>query len=129
MSWVKGCLLILVSAVSAFESPVEGQETKQQIPSDTLKTRTSEIKRLICQLGGEKFHDREAAGKALEAIGPEALVALQKAASNNDDEEIRRRAILLVDSLEQQLYHESRCFKGHTKAVCGVAFSRDGKHV
>jgi hypothetical protein len=54
---------------------------------------------LIKQLGDDEFAMREAAGKALEAIGEPALGALRKAAASRDDPEIRRRAEGIIQTL------------------------------
>jgi hypothetical protein len=61
------------------------------------------IEQLVCQLGSEVFHEREAATRALEALGAPALGALRQAATENDDAEIRHRAARLVDVLDQRL--------------------------
>ena len=58
-----------------------------------------DIDRLIQQLGSGKFAERDAAQKALDAIGPDALAALRKAAAS-DDAEISRRAKELIPLLE-----------------------------
>jgi hypothetical protein len=58
-----------------------------------------DIERLIQQLGSGKFAERDAAQKALDTIGPEALPALRKAAAS-DDAEISRRAKELIPALE-----------------------------
>jgi formylglycine-generating enzyme len=63
------------------------------------ETETERIDRLIRQLGSENFEEREAAGKALEAIGTPALEALRKAASSSSDAEVRRRARQLVEEV------------------------------
>jgi uncharacterized protein (TIGR03067 family) len=62
--------------------------------------KAAEIERLIRQLGSDKFQEREAAGKALTAIGMPALEALRATATKSPDEEVRRRAAALVRVLE-----------------------------
>ncbi len=64
------------------------------IPRDGTGTKPAprRITELIMQLGDDDFAKREAASKALEAIGKPALGALQKAAASNEDLEIRSRA-------------------------------------
>lgn len=89
----------------------------------------AEVQRLIRQLGSNSFAEREAASKALDAIGEPALEALRKASQTSDEVEVRRRAKQVVESVEARLYRELRCFKGHTDYVCRVAFSPDGKWV
>jgi hypothetical protein len=63
------------------------------------ETEAERIDRLIRQLGSEKFEEREAAGKALEAIGTPALAALRQAAAGSADIEVRRRAGRLVEEV------------------------------
>jgi formylglycine-generating enzyme required for sulfatase activity len=63
------------------------------------ETDTERIDRLILQLGSEKFAEREAAGRALEAIGTPALEALRKAAAESEDAEVRSRAGRLVETV------------------------------
>ncbi len=62
---------------------------------------TAQIERLIRQLGSERFAEREAAGKALDAIGEPALPALRKA-QGSSDLEIRRRVAALLKSIARQ---------------------------
>src|SRR4051812_6486420 len=50
------------------------------------------IKQLIQQLGNARFTEREAATRALHALGEPALKSLREAAATNPDAEIRRRA-------------------------------------
>jgi WD40 repeat protein len=85
------------------------------------------IDRLIKQLGSDDFDAREAASKALEAIGEPALEALRKAASESADAEVCLRANRVVERLEAWHYRELRCFRGHTDPVHCVAYSPDGK--
>jgi hypothetical protein len=56
------------------------------------------IARLIEQLGSDTFEDREAAQKALDAIGAPALKALQEA-SKAGDAEVRKRAAALAERI------------------------------
>lgn len=55
---------------------------------------------LAVRLGADSFADREAATKALEALGSAALPALRKAVTS-DDPETRRRAIALLEKIER----------------------------
>ena len=57
------------------------------------------IAKLVKQLGSPDFTEREAATKALEAIGFPALDALRKAAKDNDAE-VAQRATRLVEIIE-----------------------------
>jgi hypothetical protein len=91
------------------------------------KAQPAEVERLIKQLGSDSFTERQAATKALDAIGEPALETLRKAATENGDAEVRRRAKQIVESVEARLYRELRCFKGHGAPVYRLAFSPDGK--
>ncbi len=53
------------------------------------------VELLISQLGSERFAEREAAGKALEAIGPAAVPALIAAAQSQNPEVVRRATEVL----------------------------------
>src|SRR5216683_1501994 len=61
-----------------------------------------QIEPLIEQLADKDFQRREAASKALAAVGTEALPALQKARSHPDPE-VRRRLDELIPPLERAL--------------------------
>jgi hypothetical protein len=61
-----------------------------------------DIDRLIVQLGSTKFSEREAAARALDAIGAPALDALKEAAKS-DDAEMRHRAEELLGKIERRL--------------------------
>jgi hypothetical protein len=69
------CCYLMVGPIVASAAPTDG-----------------EIDRLIRQLGSDRFVERDAASRALEAIGEPALKALRQAASSSDDVEVRRRA-------------------------------------
>ena len=58
------------------------------------------IAQLIRQLGSERFAEREAASRALEAIGGRALDALHHAAATDSDLEVRRRAGAVGQAIE-----------------------------
>jgi uncharacterized protein (TIGR03067 family) len=64
-------------------------------PDEALGDR---VARLVKQLGHDKYAQREAASKELDAIGEPALDALRRAMSH-DDAEIRLRAANLVDAI------------------------------
>ena len=95
------------------------------VGADDTSTR---IARLIQQLGSDRYVDREAANKALEAIGAPALEALEKAARDSPDPEVRlRRAWQFGPSA---IGRTGPCtLDGHTACVCTVAFSPDGRRV
>jgi RNA polymerase sigma factor (sigma-70 family) len=86
-----------------------------------------QIEQLIQQLGSEKYREREAASRALEALGEPAYEALRQAADSSDDVEIRKRAEGLVQILER--HWEVRRFEGHTDEVDIVACAPDGRSV
>jgi WD40 repeat protein len=111
------CLALFLSAVV-----VAGDDAKTTAPAKS----PAEIERLIKQLGSDDFNEREAASKALEAIGEPALSALRKTAAGAGDAEVRERAEKSVKVLLQQ-YRQVRCFYGHTGEVHDVAFAPDGK--
>jgi WD40 repeat protein len=108
--------IFLVLALSAWDGSV-------------TKVQPAEIQRLIRQLGSDSFAERDAASKALAAIGEPALEALRNAIETSDDAEVRRRARQVVELVERELYGELRCFNGHTRAVYRVAFSPDCKWI
>ena len=58
----------------------------------------AQIERLIRQLGADRYADREAASKALAALGKPALPALKTACAAKDAE-VRKRARRLVEVL------------------------------
>ncbi|HEY1861374.1 MAG TPA: hypothetical protein VGG61_13525, partial [Gemmataceae bacterium] len=60
------------------------------------------LAKLVAQLGGERFEDREAACEALDAFGPLALDALRKALISSDPE-IHRRVLDLVERIEKRV--------------------------
>jgi WD40 repeat protein len=95
------------------------------LSDDNKPASPAEIDRLIKQLGSDEFEQRQAASKALEAIGEPALDALRKTANKSDNAEIRRRAVDVVRAAYAG--KELRCFTGHAGAVFSVAFGRDGK--
>ncbi len=65
------------------------------------------IDTLITQLGDKSFRVRQAAGRALEERGDEALPALREASSHTD-EEIRRRAEVLTERIERVVLLKAR---------------------
>ena len=73
---------------------------------------SSEIARLVLQLGADQFRDREAASKELQRIGEPAVDALRQAAASGDEPEVRRRARQILETLEAKLYREPRMLYG-----------------
>jgi serine/threonine protein kinase/Flp pilus assembly protein TadD len=61
----------------------------------------AEVDRLIGQLGSEKFAEREAASRALAALGKAAMAALKRAAASGDAE-VRSRAGKLLQPLQHE---------------------------
>jgi hypothetical protein len=68
-------------------------------PADD-KPDVAKIQKLIDQMGSDTFEDREAAAKALGAIGEPALELLRKAVQNGEPE-VRKRAEDLVRKIEK----------------------------
>jgi WD40 repeat protein len=97
------------------------------VPTQATPPDTSEIERLIEQLGSPNFAEREAAAKRLNDMGESALDSLRKAAAGSKDAEIRRQSLSLVKTIEDHIYTEVRRFEGHTAKVTCIAFSPDGK--
>jgi hypothetical protein len=85
---VVGLGLCLVGAEQARPSPA--------------KADLAAVAKLVTQLGSECYEDREAASKALDALGPAALGALRMALTGRD-EETRHRAIDLLRRIELRL--------------------------
>jgi hypothetical protein len=79
--------VIAIAAASRADEPGSGASEK-------------EIKRLIEQLGSERFRDREEASGGLARLGKSALPGL-KEATKSPDAEVRRRARRLVEKMER----------------------------
>jgi WD40 repeat protein len=95
--------------------------------------RPNRFDRLIAQLGDDSFAKREAACKALEAIGKPAVRPLLKAAASSRDFEIRWRAHRVIQALGKRLpglvqkaKEVHRTSWGYTHAY-HTAFSPDGR--
>jgi hypothetical protein len=78
---------------------------------------TEKIDKLIGQLGSAMFMEREAATKALEALGAPALEALKKAAAGSEPE-ARRRAVELIVRIERRLQTEQLLKPTMVHLVC-----------
>jgi hypothetical protein len=77
----------------ALTSRTWAEESAQRRPAPAIED-------LIDQLGDRLFRVREAAGKALENLGPAALPALRKGQAHADPE-VRRRLDSLIPTLEK----------------------------
>ncbi len=113
-------------APQADGAPKAMQDKKAPVDAETIRN-------LIKQLGDDAFDKREAADKALEAIGEAALELLQKAAVDGPDAEIRQRAGQLANRIVANAFVEVRRFDGHAKetkaqATC-VVVTPDGKQI
>ena len=85
MPWI---VLLVLGTLGGVLRGVPGKEiTAERITS------------LIDQLGDEAFAKREAAHKAIDTLGEQALPALRKAAVENGDAEIRRRCRRLIRTI------------------------------
>jgi hypothetical protein len=71
-------------------------------PAPAAKPDSAAVKRLITQLGSDRFEERQAASAALDALGPAALDALREARIRGDLE-TRTRAADLVERIEKRL--------------------------
>ena len=103
---------------------VSPQDKKGQVHEKTIRD-------LIKQLGDESFEKREAADKALAAMGATAHELLRDAAKQHADVEVRNRAAELVRSYFT--INEVRRFEGHTRVnspyVHRVAVTPDGRFI
>jgi uncharacterized protein (TIGR03067 family) len=81
---------------------------------------TANAARLIKQLGSDSYEEREAATRALEAMGERALAALRVANQNSGDAEVKLRANRLIKAIERPtLVREEKELHG-TWRVVGV---------
>ena len=85
------CLAVIV-AVPAIAAATRADEPKSGAPE-------KELKRLVDQLGSERFDDREQAAHQLSKLGKPALPSL-KEATKGPDAEVRRRAQQLVEEID-----------------------------
>jgi dipeptidyl aminopeptidase/acylaminoacyl peptidase len=95
-----GALVFCVASLCLANTQLDANGLAQA-PGDT-----SEIPRLIQQLGSSKFRVREAASARLLALGRAALPALHTASSDSDAE-IRRRAENLIAAIMKKLADSS----------------------
>ena len=103
MSRVLRCLLGFACLALFLSAVVGGEDTKTVGPAKT----PAEIDRLIKQLGSDNYSERDAASKALEAIGEPVRDALLNAATKCDDAEVRLRAEKVIKSLDARLSKQS----------------------
>jgi WD40 repeat protein len=87
------------------------------------------IAELLLQLGDRKFARREAATRALAAIGEPAWYPLHKLARTTPDLEVRSRAQRLVRDIGARVFVQVRRFGGGPGGywLNRVAFTRDGR--
>src|SRR5579875_2485814 len=90
------------------------------------------IQHLIQQLGSDKFHEREAASKALEEIGEPTLELLQNA-TESEDAEIRRRVKTLMATIQARLTAQTvamvKRLRGSVEDVFSDRGAKNGKSV
>lgn len=98
-------LVIVVLAAAT----VRGQPTDREQKLPDAKS----IDELIGRLGSANFQEREAATRALDAIGYSALPRLREAAAGASDAEARRRAKRLVEAIENQLESLLHAYKAY----------------
>lgn len=84
---------------------------------------TANAARLITLLGSPSFPEREAAQKALEAMGERALTTLKRAAGEAQDPEVRKRAAALIQVMEP--IAQRKRLQGRWEVVAWVAVGRD----
>jgi WD40 repeat protein len=116
----------MAKAVRTSGAPNTAQDKKAQIDAETIRN-------LIKDLGHDSFEKRDAADKALTAIGEPALEFLRKAAAESTDAEVRQRAGQLVSMIIANKFAEVRRFTPETKetkpqATC-VVITPDGRHI
>lgn len=97
---VLGVLLSVAGQTLAAEPPDKEGLASPATPPKTAQSDLSRIDHLIRQLGSSNFSEREAATRALDAIGEPAWDALSKA-KGSDDPETRHRAAKLMQSLRR----------------------------
>jgi len=87
--YCSGVLTLLIAAVAAGSGG-----HAQDAPA------LPEVETLIQQLGNRDFRQRDAASRALSALGEPALPALRRAAMTSEDTEVRRRAAALLQEAD-----------------------------
>jgi hypothetical protein len=94
LSWLLLPLALMLSGGSHGDEPARSSNE----PPDR-----AQIECLIRQLGSRAFHERQAASRQLEKIGPPALEALRAAATGSTDAEVRNRAAHVTAVIENSL--------------------------
>ncbi len=98
-SWLPVVVVFLLATASSSigpqKSPAVGDLTEL---TDEPVYREKEMKRLIDELGSERFEERERATKELSKLGKSALPNLKEAAKSRDPE-VRQRALLLIQRI------------------------------
>jgi HEAT repeat protein len=84
--------LTLIVAMAVIPTAIRADEPGSE-------ARDKESRRLVEQLGSERFGDREEASQQLAKLGKAALPSL-KEATKSPDPEVRRRAQQLVEQIE-----------------------------
>jgi uncharacterized protein (TIGR03067 family) len=86
-----------------------------------------EIDRLVKQLGADEFAQREAASKALEALGERALPALREAAKESEDAEVKQRLDAVVAAVlarQEKKFHGKWLVVGRERAGTQILSKR-----
>jgi Tol biopolymer transport system component len=120
----KVAVQVTLNAAQAEQREGEPLRLRFSPPEPAAAPDEAKVKRLIRQLGSDKFEERAAAARELEKIGEPAADALRTAAASADPE-VRRSA----EDVLRSIYAPIRTFEGHTDQVTCVAFSPDGKHL
>jgi hypothetical protein len=96
----QGLATFMASGILLFNGAFLSAADKSQVTEKTAPAKCEkELKRLIDQLGSERFKDREEATHELSKLGKSALPSLRKA-THSPDAEVRRRAQQLVEQIE-----------------------------
>ena len=88
-------MIAVVGTIVLFSAEARSADKPGEAPQASIQT-------LIAQLGDKNFRIRQAAGKALEERGEQALLELRKSAEN-PDEEVRRRIEVLTQKIERSV--------------------------
>jgi hypothetical protein len=111
---------LLLCGCSGSPQPPSDQNGEDEKPASRREDKDKRVKEpdvtaianLVKQLGSDDFREREAATKALAAIGFPALEALRKAAKD-DDAEVAQRASRLVEAIEYGLDQLLTDYRGY----------------
>ena len=100
--WFVSAIALAMAPSFAQASGPERFPGSNEEPEARRAATPRDIEKVIRQLGSKQFKEREAANKALLAIGYPALEALRKAAAHDNDAEVRARSAALVRQIENQ---------------------------